>query len=688
MVLKPQKGSLTAQCSVALVARSPASLSSSQVGEKTPMISRTNSFSQSAKNSPNNGKGTSRELQRSNIESVSSRRFSQMQRRLDLEQDVDKLRKKLRHEEDLHKALERAFRRPRGARPRFSPSISPKTQELLAEVAVLEEEVVRLEEKIVQLKQNLYQKGVQFPPSPKQKEPAVNSEQLKARPPFGRVPSSESLSSQSTQQRKRDLVVRSLLDGIPIKQDTTLGTKGLHRKHISLGSPSEINGLFFLTQAIDGNCPIYMELEEAKALKLPKIQKKKSVTTYISQEKENKLHIEDKSLQTLFPGSKRKIGVQKPSLMQKTVGTLPPTHKEKTGHTAAAICFGPRTSPTLRIFDDDKNAQPNKLSEEIVKILLSIFSRLSRSSLAIENDTASVISRSTFSSLSLRSYGSRSSLSFKTPMDRSEEIFFRDPYGVCSESVPRDIGPYKHFQDITASSFDLNRIPGLASLLRRVRILVNKLCSTNLKGLKHQQKLAFWINIYNACMMHAFLEHGIPSTPEKVVALMRKANFNVGGYFMSALAIEHFILRPPFHSQDAYWKKGKAGEEARIRSVFGLGWSEPMVTFALCCGSRSSPAVRVYTADEVESELEVAKKEYLQASIGFTTKKVLIPKLLDWYMRDFAKDLESLLEWICEQLPTSLKTAVEKCLQGNRDGFISQAVEVMPYDFEFRYLLP
>ncbi|GLJ52303.1 hypothetical protein SUGI_1112530 [Cryptomeria japonica] len=112
------------------------------------------------------------------------------------------------------------------------------------------------------------------------------------------------------------------------------------------------------------------------------------------------------------------------------------------------------------------------------------------------------------------------------------------------------------------------------------------------------------MNIYNACMMHAFVEHGIPSTTKKVVALTRKANFNVGGYFMSALAIEHFILRTPFHSQDAYWKKGKAGEEARIRSVFGLGWSEPMVTFAMCRRSRSSPVVRLYTTDEVESELQ------------------------------------------------------------------------------------
>lgn len=41
----------------------------------------------------------------------------------------------------------------------------------------------------------------------------------------------------------------------------------------------------------------------------------------------------------------------------------------------------------------------------------------------------------------------------------------------------------------------------------------------------------------------------------------------------------------------AYPKGGKKDKEATIRSVYGLEWPEPLVTFALSCGSRSSPAV-------------------------------------------------------------------------------------------------
>ncbi|XP_038999989.1 uncharacterized protein LOC120125692 [Hibiscus syriacus] len=91
---------------------------------------------------------------------VTNRRRSNRERKIALLQDVDKLKRKLRHEENVHRALERAFTRPLGALPRLPPYLPPYTLELLAEVAVLEEEVVRLEEQVVSFRQGLYQEVV------------------------------------------------------------------------------------------------------------------------------------------------------------------------------------------------------------------------------------------------------------------------------------------------------------------------------------------------------------------------------------------------------------------------------------------------------------------------------------------------------------------------------------------------
>lgn len=99
--------------------------------------------------------------------------------------------------------------------------------------------------------------------------------------------------------------------------------------------------------------------------------------------------------------------------------------------------------------------------------------------------------------------------------------------------------------------------------------------------------------------------------------------------------------------------------------------------------------VRVYTASQVENELEAAKRDYLHAAVGMTnTNKVIIPKLLDWYLLDFAKDLESLLDWLCLQLPHDLRNEAIKCLQrSGREPPVSQLVQIVPYEFSFRLLL-
>lgn len=102
--------------------------------------------------------------------------------------------------------------------------------------------------------------------------------------------------------------------------------------------------------------------------------------------------------------------------------------------------------------------------------------------------------------------------------------------------------------------------------------------------------------------------------------------------------------------------------------------------------------LRVYSADEVVNELGRAKVQYLEASVGVTSKKkIVVPKLLQWHMRDFADDMELLLEWIYSQLPRSgslLKRLIMECLNGERKSPIAKIVEIQPYESEFRYLLP
>lgn len=534
--------------------------------------------------SPNNGRASSRE------------------RKLALQQDVDKLKKKLRHEESVHRALERAFNRPLGALPRLPPYLPPYTLELLAEVAVLEEEVVRLEEQVVHFRQDLYQEAVYISSSKRNIENSADSHD--PRP------------------------VKSPRPELPKFLLAPMGNSATTRtKHLRSNSDDRQG------------------------------KENQSCTNSTKNSKGSSIH----KSQAMRASVKRPPADQKSAEKSSDPQKLQLESRVTDNESAEARTC---TVQETKVSEDDS---PNRISENIMKCLCNIFLRMS----SVKNRGGDE-NCPTFSNLATQ--------------ESKEKREFGDPYGITSEFGKRDIGKYKQFLSIDASSINLNRTANSLFLLRRLKLLFEKLASVNLENLSHQEKLAFWINIYNSCMMNAFLEHGIPESPEMVVALMQKAIVNVGGHLLNAITIEHFILRLPYHSKYTF-SKGAKNDEKTARSIFGLELSEPLVTFALSCGSWSSPAVRVYSAAQVENELEVAKREYLEAAVGISSSKFKIPKLLDWYLLDFAKDLESVLDWICLQLPSELGKEALKCLERGKIQPLSQFVHIMPYDFNFRYLL-
>ncbi|KAK4429044.1 hypothetical protein Salat_1204400 [Sesamum alatum] len=536
---------------------------------------------------------------------TTSRRGSIRERKMALQQDVDKLKKKLRHEENVHRALERAFTRPLGALPRLPAYLPPDTLELLAEVAVLEEEVVRLEEKIVHFRQGLYQEAIYIS------------------------------SSKKNMDNSADLCDPGQINDLKRKQSKSL-------------LQTEAN-----SSAITG--------KNSSSLSDERRGKENQSSTNSSKHKQQS---PSSKVQTVRTPVKRPPVECRPADRRLDPPKLQLENRVKTDHESSE-----EKNRVSREEISPVDDSPNKISENILKCLMNIFLRMS-----------SKKSRSTAESL------------YSLSMLNSSEIFtfmeFNDPYSICSKFGKRDIGPYKHLFAVEATSINPNQTTISVFLVQRLRLLLEKLASVELKNLTHQEKLAFWINIYNSCMMNAFIEYGIPESPEMVVALMQKATVNVGGHILNAITIEHFILRLPYHSKYTF-SKGAKYDEMTARSMFGLELSEPLVTFALSCGSWSSPAVRVYTASQVENELENAKREYLQAAIGIsTTKKVIaIPKLLDWYLLDFAKDIESLLDWICLQLPCELGKEAMKCLERTKDEPLQQSLRIMPYEFSFRYLL-
>lgn len=333
---------------------------------------------------------------------------------------------------------------------------------------------------------------------------------------------------------------------------------------------------------------------------------------------------------------------------------------------------------------------PNMLSEDLIRCMATIYCKLSDPPLphlgVPESPSSCTSSPTSVSSIhgifsDGWSPGCKAEYSYDTPLI--------DPFHV--KGKVGGMGAYSCMVEVPWICVDKDRLSYVARMLRNFRSMVEQLEKVDPSQLKHGEKLAFWINIYNALLMHAYLAYGIPRNNLKRMTLLQRAAYKVGGRSINAHTIEHCILgcrshRPTQWLQNLFLpgSKFKPGDE---RQSYAIENPEPHVCFALCCGGQSDPAVRVYTPKNVHKELESAKREFLQASIGFQSdKKVLLPKILEWYTREASISSNSLLDWVSQYLDEKEKEIMLKCVQSKPHKSTSHCIEWVSYNFNFRYL--
>lgn len=83
-------------------------------------------------------------------------------------------------------------------------------------------------------------------------------------------------------------------------------------------------------------------------------------------------------------------------------------------------------------------------------------------------------------------------------------------------------------------------------------------------------------------------------------------------------------------------------------------------------------------------ELETSKDEYIRATFGVRKdQKLLLPKIIESFVKDSGLCSFGLMEMILKSLPESLRKSVKRSLLGNP----RKNVEWIPPNYTFRYLI-
>lgn len=147
--------------------------------------------------------------------------------------------------------------------------------------------------------------------------------------------------------------------------------------------------------------------------------------------------------------------------------------------------------------------------------------------------------------------------------------------------------------------------------------------------------LAFWCNLYNAGTQRLLDTHtALYEGPLRSLRFFRVPAVSVAGHALSLDDIEHGVLR--------------------ARSKYGLGYlprffpdtfemrhrldgPDPRIHFALNCGATSCPPIRAYTTADIDAQLDLATRGYLDATVEYDPAAAVVraPRVMAWYRGDF-----------------------------------------------------
>ena len=183
-----------------------------------------------------------------------------------------------------------------------------------------------------------------------------------------------------------------------------------------------------------------------------------------------------------------------------------------------------------------------------------------------------------------------------------------------TETYNRLLGKYVTSGGVKYAEWKAN-----AADVQAIQSVVDGIAKENVSAMGKQQQLAFYINAYNAWILHEALgKYPTSSVKDAFFTFFTGKRITVAGQQTSFNSLEKDTIRSKF--------------------------SEPRVHFALNCASRSCPPLNrsAFSADKLDGQFEALAKGYVNSDRGVkyngAAKSAELSKIFDWYKDDFKAD--------------------------------------------------
>jgi hypothetical protein len=211
---------------------------------------------------------------------------------------------------------------------------------------------------------------------------------------------------------------------------------------------------------------------------------------------------------------------------------------------------------------------------------------------------------------------------------------------------------YVHDGEVDYAGLQAHGQPALTAYLRSLEALGPEAYAR----FTREQRLAFWMNVYNAYTVRLILDH----YPLKSIR-------RIGWLPLAAFRARFIPLRVLGGTEKlSLWQV----EHTHLRREL----KDPRIHFAIVCASRSCPKLRgeAYRASEVDAQLEDAARDFVRDSfrnrVDPARGKAEVSRIFKWYRGDFERDGRTLGEYIAQYAEPAQAEVL--CKQGSRPGFL------------------
>jgi len=231
--------------------------------------------------------------------------------------------------------------------------------------------------------------------------------------------------------------------------------------------------------------------------------------------------------------------------------------------------------------------------------------------------------------------------------------------GAPAEDAPGMLAAALHsaaatYYDVEAHDFDYAAF-GDSREYAALRAAARALAAFDAASLRIGLRLGFWLNVYNALVLHAVVARRARAGVRALGDFFSASAYVVGGFEFTLDDIEHGLLRvnAPRRGFGAAPIARDDPRGACTPYVF-----DDRVHFALYSACRSSPRLQAFRAEGLDAALERAARGYLgrHARVEDAGATLVVPKIFDWYAADFGGE-DGVRQFVIARLPRDADVA-------------------------------